>query len=151
MVTGSPAEVPPLAAARAACTWGSADSRYGDYLQRMASLLQFDDLLLIDSSGQVVFSVAKGVDLGADLVDGPYSLTSLGAAFDTAMSTNQGLDTVVFSDFKRYSPALGRPVAWAVVPLAGQDQVVGAIAVQLPVDRISYVGNAAALGLGCHR
>lgn len=132
--------------------WGGADSRYGDYLERMASLLRFDDLLLIDASGQVVYSVSKGVDLGADLVEGPYSLTSLGTAFDTAMSTNQGLDTVVFSDFKRYSPALGRPVAWAVVPLAGEDQVVGAIAVQLPVDRINEVmtggGEWTAGGLG---
>ena len=133
-------------------SWGSANDRYGEYLDRMADLLRFDDLLLIDSSGRVVYSVAKGVDLGADLVEGPYSLTSLGTAVDTAMSTNQGLDTVVFSDFKRYSPALGRPVAWAVVPLAGEDQVVGAIAVQLPVDRINEVmtggGQWTAGGLG---
>jgi len=132
--------------------WSSAHGEYHDYLRRMAELLQFDDLVLVDSSGQVVYSVAKGVDLGADLVEGPYSLTSLGTAFDTAMSTNQGLDAVVFSDFKRYAPALGRPVAWAVVPLAGPDAVVGAIAVQLPVDRINAVmtggGEWADGGLG---
>ena len=87
----------------------------------MADLLQFDDLVLIDGAGQLVYTESKGVDLGADLVDGPYSFTSLATAFDTAMSTNQGLDSVVFSDFTRYSPALGSPVAWVVAPLAGSN------------------------------
>ena len=55
------------------------------------------------------------------------------------MSANQGLDTVVFSDFSEYSAALGKPVAWVVAPLAGDNKAVGAIAVQLPVDRINDV------------
>jgi class 3 adenylate cyclase len=100
----------------------------------------------------VVYTVSKGVDLGADLVEGTYSFTSLATAFDTAMSANQGLDSVVFTDFTRYSPALGAPVAWVVAPLAGQDGAVGAIAVQLPVARINAVmtgnGNWQDSGLG---
>jgi class 3 adenylate cyclase len=119
-------------------TWSAAHATYHDYLRRMAQLLQFDDLVLIDKSGQVVYTVDKGVDLGADLVEGPYSFTRLASAFDEAMSSNR-LDSVVFSDFSRYSPALDKPVAWVVVPLAGDDQIVGALAVQLPVDRINDV------------
>jgi class 3 adenylate cyclase len=119
--------------------WSAAHARYHDYLRRMADLLEFDDLVLIDGSGRIVYTEAKGVDLGADLVEGPYSFSSLATAFDTAMSTNQGLDTVVFSDFAQYSPALGKPVAWVVAPLAGSGDAVGAIAVQLPVDRINEV------------
>ncbi len=132
--------------------WSAAHAQSHDYLRRMAELLQFDDLVLIDDTGQIVYSVTKGVDLGADLVEGPYSFTSLATAFDTAMSTNQGLDTVVFSDFTRYSPALGSPVAWVVAPLAGDNRAVGAIAVQLPVARINEVmtggGNWVDSGLG---
>lgn len=132
--------------------WSAAHARYHDYLRRMSTLLAFDDLVLIDSSGQVVYTVGKSVDLGADLVEGPYSFTSLATAFDTAMSTNQGLDTVVFSDFQEYSASLGQPVAWVVAPLAGGNQAVGAIAVQLPVDRINAVmtgnGNWEDSGLG---
>ncbi|MEO5920928.1 MAG: HAMP domain-containing protein, partial [Pseudolysinimonas sp.] len=132
--------------------WSAAHGEYHDYLRRMAELLQFDDLVLIDDTGQVVYTVAKGVDLGADLVEGTYSFTTLATAFDTAMSTNQGLDTVVFSDFAEYSPALGSPVAWVVAPLAGESGAVGAIAVQLPVARINDVmtgeGNWVDSGLG---
>lgn len=119
--------------------WSAAHARFHDYLRRMADLLQFDDLVLIDNAGRIVYTEAKGVDLGADLIEGPYSFTGLATAFETAVSTNQGLDTVVFSDFKRYQPSLGKPVAWVVAPLSGPDSTVGAIAVQLPVDRINEV------------
>jgi len=132
--------------------WSAAHAEFHDYLRRMADLLQFDDLVLIDDTGQVVYTVGKNVDLGADLVEGPYSFTSLATAFDTAMSSNQGLDSVVFSDFKKFSAALGRPVAWVVAPLAGDNGSAGAIAIQLPVDRINAVmtgnGNWDDSGLG---
>lgn len=119
--------------------WSAAHAQYHDYLRRMADLLEFDDLLLIDGTGRVVYTENKGVDLGADLIEGPYSFSGLATAFDTAMASNQGLDVVVFSDFARYTPALGTPVAWVVAPLAGGDRAVGAIAVQLPIDRINEV------------
>jgi len=118
--------------------WSAAHARYHDYLVRMATLLQFDDLLLIDGDGRIVYSVHKGVDLGGDLAEGPYSFTRLASAYDEAMSGNL-LDTAVFSDFARYAPALDAPVSWVVVPLAGDKEIVGALAVQLPVDRINEV------------
>ncbi|MEO8262890.1 MAG: adenylate/guanylate cyclase domain-containing protein, partial [Pseudolysinimonas sp.] len=120
-------------------SWSVAHATYHDYLRRMSDLLEFDDLVLIDGNGRIVYTENKGVDLGADLVDGPYSFSSLANAFDTAMSSNQGLDVVVFDDFARYTPALGKPVSWVVAPLAGEGGAVGAIAVQLPIDRINEV------------
>ena len=86
----------------------------------MASLLKYGDLALIDSSGRVVYTVGKHVDLGASLTSGSYSFTSLATGFDQAMSQNR-LDSVVFTDFKAYAPALDAPTAWVVAPLAGRN------------------------------
>ena len=118
--------------------WSAASATYHDYLSRMASLLKYGDLALIDSSGRVVYTVGKNVDLGASLTSGPYSFTSLATGFDQAMSRNR-LDSVVFTDFTPYAPALDAPTAWVVAPLAGADKIVGAIAVQLPASRIDDV------------
>lgn len=118
--------------------WSAASAQFHDYLSRMASLLKFGDLALIDPAGRVVYTVGKHVDLGASLTTGPYSFTSLATGFDQAMSQNR-LDSVVFTDFKSYAPALDAPTAWVVAPLAGADKIVGAIAVQLPASRIDDV------------
>jgi class 3 adenylate cyclase len=118
--------------------WSAAHAEYHDYLRRLASLSDYPGLVLISNSGQIVYSVNKDVDLGADLVDGPYSYTNLALAFQQAMSSNR-LDSVTFADFERYAPALDAATGWAVAPLASDDAIVGAIAVRLPVDRIDAV------------
>ena len=61
--------------------WSAAHAEYHDYLRRLASLSDYPGLVLISNSGQIVYSVNKDVDLGADLVDGPYSYTGLALAF----------------------------------------------------------------------
>jgi class 3 adenylate cyclase len=118
--------------------WSAAHAEYHDYLRRLASLSDYPGLVLISNSGQIVYSVNKDVDLGADLVDGPYSYTGLALAFQQAMASNR-LDSVTFADFEPYAPALDAPTGWAVAPLASDDAIVGAIAVRLPVDRVDAV------------
>ena len=131
--------------------WTAAHAEFHDYLRRLANLSGYSDLVLISSSGQIVYSVGKSVDLGADLVEGPYSYTPLATAFQTAMAGSR-LDSVQFSDFDNYAPALDAATAWAVSPLASDDAIVGAIAVRLPVERIDAVmtggGNWEESGLG---
>ena len=118
--------------------WSAAHAEHHDYLRRLARLSDYPGLVLISAAGQVVYSVNKDVDLGADLVDGPYSFTNLALAFQKAMSGNR-LDAVTFGDFEGYAPALDAPTGWAVAPLASDDAIVGAIAVRLPVERIDAV------------
>lgn len=91
--------------------WSAASAQFHDYLRRMASLLKFGDLALIDASGRVVYTVDKHVDLGASLTSGPYSFTGLATGFDQAMSQNR-LDSVVFTDYAPYAAELDAPTAW---------------------------------------
>jgi class 3 adenylate cyclase len=118
--------------------WSGVHAEYHDYLRRLADLADYPGLVLISNSGQIVYSVNKDVDLGADLVSGPYSYTNLALAFQQAMAGNR-LDAVTFADFEGYAPALDAPTGWAVAPLASEDAIVGAIGVRLPVDRIDTV------------
>ena len=118
--------------------WSAASAQYHDYLQRLATLQGYSDLALLDPSGRVVYTVDKNVDLGADLVHGPYSFTNLAQGFEQTISQNR-LDSVVFTDYADYAPAFDEPTSWVVAPLAGENGIVGAIAVQLPVSRIDAV------------
>ncbi|HEU4849940.1 MAG TPA: adenylate/guanylate cyclase domain-containing protein [Terrimesophilobacter sp.] len=118
--------------------WSAANARYHEQFHRMTQLLEFEDVLLIDTKGNVVYSAYKGVDLGTNLVDGPYAFSNLATAYAKALSTNI-LDTVEFTDFGEYPPSLGRPAAWAVSPVGSDGQAIGAIAVEMPIDAINSV------------
>jgi class 3 adenylate cyclase len=131
--------------------WSAAHAKYHDYYRAMTEIQQFEDVLMLDTQGNVVYTAFKGVDLGTNLLDGPYRLSNLADAYREVMSRNI-VGEVVLSDFAAYSPSVGNPAGWAVTPIAVDDEVIGALAIELPIDRINEVmtvgGEWADNGLG---
>ncbi|KAA9107813.1 adenylate/guanylate cyclase domain-containing protein [Microbacterium rhizomatis] len=131
--------------------WSVAHAKYHDYFKAMTQLQGFEDVLMLDTSGNVVYTAYKGVDLGTNLLDGPYRLSNLADAYRQTMSRNIAGD-VVLADFAPYSPSIGSPAGWAVTPITTDGQIVGALAIELPIDRINDVmtvaGDWAGNGLG---
>lgn len=118
--------------------WSAAHAKYHDYFRSLTELQDFEDVLLIDTTGNVVYSAYKGVDLGTNLLEGPYAYSNLAATYREVMGRNI-LAEVAFTDFAAYSPSLGSPAGWAVTPVARNAQVIGALAVELPIDKINEV------------
>jgi class 3 adenylate cyclase len=131
--------------------WSAANSAYQDYFRRMTTLEGYGDAILINSGGDVVYSAKKGVDLGTNLVSGPYAQSELANAWSSAMTSNLP-DSVNLSDFERFAPELDAPTGWAVAPVVSSGTIIGALAVQLPTARINSVmtddGDWTADGLG---
>ncbi len=132
-------------------TWSEVHAEHHDFFRRMTQLFSYEDVLLIDTAGNVVYTAFKGVDLGTNLDTGPLQRTNLAEAYADAMTGNVA-DRVVLTDFEPYPPSLGTPAAWAVTPVAVDGTIVGAMAVEMPIDRIDYVmsggGTWEASGLG---
>jgi len=118
--------------------WSAAHARYHPYFARMVEQLDYQDLLLIDTEGNVVYSAFKGIDLGSNLRSGPYSVSNLASAYTRAMS-ERVLDSVVFTDFETYRPSIGLPAAWGVGLVSQGGEVIGALAVEMPIERIANV------------
>ncbi len=118
--------------------WSQAHEQYHEYFRRMTQLFHYEDVLLLDTNGNVVYSAYKGIDLGANLDSGPLHRTNLAAAYAKALTGNVA-DTVQFTDFAPYPPSLDAPAAWAVTPVAVDGAIVGALAVEMPVDSINEV------------
>lgn len=131
--------------------WSAAHRQFHPYYRAMTELQDFEDVLMIDTEGNVVYTAFKGVDLGTNLFDGPYRLSNLAEAYRQAMDRNIVGD-VVIADFAGYGPSLGTPAGWAVTPIVDDGEVLGALAVELPIDRINDVmtveGEWAVNGLG---
>jgi class 3 adenylate cyclase len=118
--------------------WSRANQAYQDYFRDMAARYHYGDVLLLDTEGNVVYSVFKGVDFGTNVRTGPYAGTALADAYDRALNSNT-LDAVTFEDLERYQPSNDVPVGWAVTAVGEGGSVTGALAVQFPIEAVNRV------------
>ena len=118
--------------------WSAVNDKYNPYFRQLAELYEYEDALILDTQGNIVYSVYKGVDLGSNVNTGPYKGTNLASAYTDALNSNV-VDYVKITDFERYQPSLGVPTAWGVSPIGQDGNVVGVLAVQLPIDAINSV------------
>ena len=89
-------------------TWTAAHAKYNDFFREIVHRFEYDDALLIDPRGNVVYSAYKGVDLGTNIMTGPYHDSDLAQAFNKAMAANT-VDYVVTTDFAAYLPSYNDP------------------------------------------
>jgi class 3 adenylate cyclase len=113
-----------------------ASERYGDYFTRLVEEAGYEDALLMNLDGDIVFSAYKGAELGSNLLTGPYRETVLASAYADAIATNS-VSTVVLTDFDRWVPSLGVPTMWVISPVGNDSRITGAIAFQVSIDTIN--------------
>ncbi len=101
----------------------------------------FDDILLIDLSGNVTYSIFKNEDFGTNLLTGEYKDNVLGDTFrqlkelvTERRKTNQDYTPVVISDF---SVTNGRQVAWLGAPIIRQGYLHSYAMFRLPNNGIT--------------
>lgn len=116
--------------------WSAANARYQNFFRQIVTRFEFEDALLLDSRGNVVYSAYKDVDLGTNIIDGPYAGSKLHQAFLKAMSAN-AVDYVGFTDFELYQPAEMQPTAWMVAPVIKDGRAEGVLALQFPITKIN--------------
>jgi methyl-accepting chemotaxis protein len=113
-----------------------------DYLERFG----YYDIFLVDAmSERVVYSVFKEVDYGTRLDEGPFSDSGLGRVAQAALAAEKS--EVVFEDYGTYRPSYDAPAAFMGSPIVESGRVVGAVVLQLPIDRINAIMTERA-GLG---
>jgi class 3 adenylate cyclase len=118
--------------------WSEAHTQYHRFFQELVSRYGYEDVMLIDEEGNVVYSAYKGVDLGTNVLDGPYDGTNLRTSFEQAIESNS-VDFVSISDLERYQPSYGIPTGWAVSPIGDEGEIFGVIALQLSIANINAV------------
>lgn len=92
------------------------------------------DLFLIDTNGNILFSVAQESDLGTNLRSGPYSNTLFAKSVETVLANEE----TSFSDLERYAPSNNVVAGFLVAPMYDDfGNLLGAFALQLRFDGIS--------------
>ena len=121
--------------ARDGSAWSAANARFNDFFREIVLRFQFEDALLLDTRGNVVYSAYKGADLGTNILTGPFREGELREAYQKAMASN-AVDYVGVTDFGAYQPA-DEPTAWMLSPVGPQGRVEGVLALQFPISKIN--------------
>ena len=114
--------------------WRLLVSKKGADLKSFCDTYGYDDLFLIDTRGNVLFSILREDDLGTNLVAGKYSATRFAAACRKTLATGNP----VFSDFEFYAPSNDKVAAFFTAPMRDANGgIIGIMALQIPVDQIN--------------
>ena len=124
-------------------TFRAAASQLRDDLSTSYEIGDFYDLLLMDPSGNVIFSLARESDLGTNLRSGPYRETELAKAFNATLETRQ----TYLSHFAAYAPSGNHPAAFLTAAVRESGKLIGVLALQLDVSKLESV-TADRTGLG---
>lgn len=120
-------------------------------LHRDRETQRVPDAVLLDTRGNVVYTANKGVDLGTNVLTGPYRESGLREAYRKALAAN-AVNFVWITDYQPYQPYLNTPTAWLVSPISGKGTVEGVLALPLPSAKINRIMTAdrqwAAAGVG---
>ncbi len=110
------------------------DRRSGD-LKTFRKLYGYHDVFLIDTEGNILFTVAEESDRGANLFNGPLSETRFAAACRRTLESGRP----VFSDLEYYAPSndvIAAFLADAIVDEHGEK--IGVLAIQITSEQITY-------------
>ncbi len=118
--------------------WSDLNAKYQPFFADFTERFGFEDTLLIGPDGNVVYTAYKGVELGANILEPPYTTTNLAQAYREAMRATT-VDEVIFTDFERYAPSYGVPTPWVVTPIGDDGGIHGVLALQLSMEAINNV------------
>ena len=121
--------------------WSAANARYNGYFREFAIRMGFRDALLINAKGDVVYTAHKGVELGTNILTGPFRGEGLlPDAFRKAMASND-IDFSETTDFAEYLPS-GQPTAWMLVPIGPPGRASGVLVAEYPASTINSLMTA---------
>ncbi|MCV7121811.1 adenylate/guanylate cyclase domain-containing protein [Mycobacterium lacus] len=121
--------------------WSAANARFNGYFREIVSRFDYDDAVLLDTRGNIVYSLSKDPDLGTNILTGPYRESNLRDAYLKALGANV-VDFTWITDFKPYQPQLDVPTAWLVAPVEVGGRAEGVFALPLPIAKINKIMTA---------
>ncbi len=115
---------------------------YRDYFRTLLDSVGYYDLLLIDTRGNVVFSIRHDSDYKSNLNTGPYRDSALATAHQEAIA----LFDMQLTQAQPYAPA-GKPAIFIVAPVFNAGKIIGTLALQMDLDKLTAV-TSDTTGLG---
>ena len=113
--------------------------KHQTYFRKLIEKFGYYDLFLINHrTRDMVYSVYKETDYGTNLLTGPYSRSGLAEVVREVINNPQA-GSIQVVDFKPYRPSYEAPAAFVAAPIFSGFNLIGILAVQVPIDKINRV------------
>lgn len=116
----------------------SASESIDERIARFAAHHDYYDIFIINTSGDVLYTVAKEDDYISNLVHGPYADSGLGRLYQS-LAGEGTRDQLAFEDFSIYAPSNHEPAAFIGSRVYSGNDWIGVYAVQIPAQRINDI------------
>lgn len=106
---------------------------FGNSLKQFREKFGYDDLLLIAKNGDIVYTAARGADLGQNVVTGSLKNSPLAKSFQ------KGLQDIAIQDFEPYAPSDNQYMAFISAPVFNHGTQVGVVTLKInrhPINTI---------------
>jgi class 3 adenylate cyclase len=111
--------------------WSAIHKKFHPRFRRIADLFGYQDILLVDiKTGNVVYTVAKEVDLGTNLLNGPFADSAAAQVF-REVKKSRDPNFIYQSDLEHYKPGYGTPTSFVGTTVFDGDDFIGALIFQL--------------------
>ncbi len=115
--------------------WSSVETQIGQKLiQYTAEQHSYEDLLLINKEGDVVYSILKGAELGNNVLTGVLENSQLKLAFAQAVT-----GTVAIQDFAPYALTKDTYQAFIAAPLSQLGEIIGVLMLRFSPTAINHI------------
>lgn len=127
--------------------YSAAHAEHHPWYHNIQQTRGYYDIFLINSFGDLVYSVFKEQDYATNLIRGRWAGTGLGTIAKNVLRPQAG-SAQVFDDFKPYAPSADAPASFIGQAVTNSDGVIlGAVVFQMPIDNINkIVANPDGLG-----
>ena len=123
------------------------DERQKDFITLRRRYDYIYDILLIDTQGNILYTIARESDLGSNLFHGTYADTRLAKSVTETLQNGQSY----FSDIERYAPSDNILTGFVTAPVLDKSgRKLGVLAIQLRLDRLYKAMNFAINGSLIH-
>lgn len=119
--------------------WSRVNAEFQPFFREVVSGSGADDIMLLNTEGDIVWTAFKGVDLGSNIKRGEYRGGGLEQVFDEALRSNSQ-DYVAISDLELYQPSYNSAAGFVASPITDRnDEVIGVYVVQISISGIDAV------------
>ncbi len=107
--------------------------KYHTFFRKIMDEFKYNDLLLVDLNGNIIYSTKKNIDFASSIETGAFSNSEIANAFNAAKYTNANEESVVISNFSEYLPDYQEPLLF----VAKKIQNVGVLITSIGLSTIN--------------